>query len=162
LMFSSQVVALICDPPPDGSRAFADAYVVHFCHAIGGTVVIETPLSAYRRHGSNMYANNLLVGGLAPLSTRTLTDQDEKPLIARQLATNMHKFRRALGLRRFVVTVEKFCSVRIMLRAIADRSMEVGMKSLVLFLLMRASRRSRIAAGRLALLWTIVRLREFS
>jgi glycosyltransferase involved in cell wall biosynthesis len=162
LMFSSQVVALICDPPPDGSRAFADAYVVHFCHAIGGTVVIETPLSAYRRHGGNMYANNLLVGGLAPLSTRILTEQDEKPLIARQLATNMHKFRRALGLRRFVVTLEKFCSVRIMWRAVSDPSMEVGIKSLVLFLLMRASRRIRIATGHLALVWAIARLREFS
>jgi len=162
MMFSSQVVALICDPPPDGRKVFADAYVVHFCHAIGGTVVIETPLSAYRRHGGNMYANNLLVGGLAPLSTRSLDEQDPRPLIAHQLTTNMHKFRRALGLRRFVVTVEKFCSVRIMLRAVSDRSMEVGKKSLVLFLLMRASRRSRIAAGRLALLWTIARLREFS
>jgi glycosyltransferase involved in cell wall biosynthesis len=162
MMFSSQVVALICDPPPDGRRAFADAYVVHFCHAIGGTVVIETPLSAYRRHGGNMYANNLLVGGLAPLSTRILTEQDEKPLIARQLATNMHKFRRALGLRRFVVTLEKFCSVRIMLRAVSDRSMEVGKKSLVLFLLMRASRWGRRGTNRLALLWAIARLREFS
>jgi hypothetical protein len=162
MMFSSQVVALICDPPPDGRRVFADAYVVHFCHAIGGTVVIETPLSAYRRHGGNMYANNLLVGGLAPLSTRILTEQDEKPLIARQLATNMHKFRRALGLRRFVVTLEKFCSVRIMLRAVSDRSMEVGKKSLVLFLLMRASRWGRRGTNRLALLWAIARLREFS
>jgi hypothetical protein len=162
MMFSSQVVALICDPPPDGRRVFADAYVVHFCHAIGGTVVIETPLSAYRRHGGNMYANNLLVGGLAPLSTRSLTEQDEKPLIAHQLATNMHKFRRALGLRRFVVTLEKFCSLRIMLRAVSDRSMEVGKKSLVLFLLMRASRRLRIATDHLALVWAIARLREFS
>jgi hypothetical protein len=162
LMFSSQVVALIFDPPPDGGNVFADAYVVHFCHAIGGTVVINTPLSAYRRHGGNMYANNLLVGGLAPLSTRSLAEQNEKPLIARQLAANMHKFRRALGLRRFVVTLEKFCSVRIMLRAIADRSMEVGPKSLVLFLLMRASRRCRIGMGRLALLWAIAWLQEFS
>jgi glycosyltransferase involved in cell wall biosynthesis len=162
LMFPSQVVALICDPPPDGARVFADAYVVHFSHAIGGTVVIETPLSAYRRHGGNMYANNLLIGGLAPLSTRTITDQDEKPLIALQLATNMHKFRRALGLRRFVVTLEKFCSVRIMWRAVSDRSMEVGMKSLMLFLLMRVSRRIRIATDHLALVWAIARLREFS
>jgi hypothetical protein len=74
----------------------------------------------------------------------------------------MHKVRRALGLRRFVVTLEKFCSVRIMLRAIADRSMEVGPKSLVLFLLMRASRRCRIGMGRLALLWAIAWLQEFS
>ena len=162
MMFPSQVVALIFDPPPDGGQVFADAYVVHLCHAIGGTVVIETPLCAYRRHGNNMYANNLLVGGLAPLSTRSLADQNEKPLIARQLEANMHKFRRALGLRRFVVTVEKFCSIRIILRAISDPSMEVGVKSLGLFLLMRASRWGRIAAGRLALLWAIARLREFS
>jgi glycosyltransferase involved in cell wall biosynthesis len=162
MMFSSQVVALICDPPPDGGRVFADAYIVQFSHAIGGTVVIETPLSAYRRHGGNMYVNNLLIGGLAPLSTRALTEQDEKPLIARQLETNMHKFRRALGLRRFVVTLEKFCALKIMLRAISDKSMEVGMKSLALFLLMRASRRTRIGVNRVALLWAIARLREFS
>jgi hypothetical protein len=40
--------------------------------------------------------------------------------------------------------------------------MEVGIKSLVLFLLMRASRRIRIATDHLALVRAIARLREFS
>jgi glycosyltransferase involved in cell wall biosynthesis len=162
MMFRSDVVALIFDPPPQAGVGFGDAYVAHFCHAIGGTVIIATPLCAYRRHGGNMYADNILVSGLAPLSTRSDPEQDVTPLIARQLATNPHKFRRALGLRRFVVTLEKFCSIRIMLQAVSDRSMEVGMKSVVLFLLMRASRRIRIGTGRWALLWAIARLREFS
>jgi len=162
MMFRSHAVALIFDPPPRGGRGFGDAYVARFCHAIGGTVIIETPLSAYRRHDGNMFANNALVGGLAPLSTHTHADLDAAPLIARQLAMHGHKFRRALGARRFVVTLEKFCTLRIMLRSMSDRSMELGSKSLLLFLLMRASRWSRIRAGRLSLLWAIARLREFA
>jgi hypothetical protein len=162
MMFRSHVVALIFDPPPAGGRAFGDAYLAHFCHAIGGTVIIEMPLSAYRRHGGNQFADNALVGGLAPLSTRQHAEMDVTPLIARQLAMNPHKFRQALGLRRFVVTLEKFSSVRVILRAISDRSMQVGTKSLMLFMLMRASRWVQIRTGRLALLWAIVRLREFT
>ncbi len=162
MMFRRQVVALVLDPPPAGGRAFGDAYLAHFCHAIGGTVVVEMPLGAYRRHGGNMFANNALAGGVAPLSTQTYPDLNATSVIARQLATNLHKFRYALGLRRFVVTLEKFCSFHVMLRTVSDHSMQVGSKSLLLFLLMRASRRVRTRAGRLSLLWAIARLREFA
>jgi len=162
MMFRRHVVGQIFDPPPQGGRCFGDAYLAQFCHAIGGTVVIELPLSAYRRHGGNIYANNHMAGGLAPLSTRTHADQDVTPLIARQLAMNARKFRHALGLRRFVVTLEKFGSLRVMLRMVSDPTMEVGVKSLLLFLMMRVSRSVRIRTGRLALLWAIARLREFA
>jgi hypothetical protein len=162
MMFRRHVVALVLDPPPAGGRMFGDAYLAHFCHAIGGTVIVEMPLSAYRRHGGNMFANNALAGGVAPLSTQTYADLNATSVISRQLTTNLHKFRYALGLRRFVVTLEKFCSFRIMLRTASDRSMQVGTKSLLLFLLMRASRRVRIRTGRLSLLWAIARLREFA
>jgi hypothetical protein len=162
MMFRGSILRLIADPAPDGGNIFADAYMAHFSHAIGGTVMIELPLSAYRRHGGNMYANNTLVGGLAPLSTCWQQGQEPQGLIARQLEANLGRFRQALGLRRFVVTLEKFCSFAVMRRVIADPSMKVGRKSMALFLLMRASRHIRIAASRFALLWSIARLREFS
>lgn len=162
MMFRRHLVGLIFDPPPQGGRCCGDAYLAQFCHAIGGTVIIEMPLSAYRRHGGNTYANNHLAGGPAPLSTRTHADRDVAPVIGQQLAMNADKFRHALGLRRFIVTLEKFGSVTVMLRVARDPTMRVGVRSLLLFLLLRVSRSVRIRAGRLALLWAIARLREFA
>lgn len=53
-----------------------DGYLLPFCHALGGSALIDYPLSAYRIHGSNNYAKREVLGGVpnetAQLAARNL------------------------------------------------------------------------------------------
>ena len=41
----------------------SDSYFLPLCHAVGGTTIIDVPLSAYRIHGSNYYATSESIWG---------------------------------------------------------------------------------------------------
>lgn len=43
-------------------RICADYILFHVCQHIGGTLLINTPLGAYRRHGENNFAKNVTIG----------------------------------------------------------------------------------------------------
>lgn len=48
-------------------RICADFYLLHFCHFLGGTLLLLSAHGGYRRHGSNHFASNALVAtGLSP------------------------------------------------------------------------------------------------
>jgi glycosyltransferase involved in cell wall biosynthesis len=48
MMFRRDAVALVLSGEPNGFHICADAYLAQFCHAIGGTIMIELALGAYR------------------------------------------------------------------------------------------------------------------
>jgi len=54
---------LILSESCDQFRICADYYLVTFCQAIGGSLVIPTVHGCYRRHGGNAFSQNPIVGG---------------------------------------------------------------------------------------------------
>lgn len=160
MMFRREALELIFDPPPDGARICADNYLARFCHAIGGTAVVELPLSAYRRHGGNYFADNVVVGGLSPLTTQERPDQDAQPLIAQQIARNNDALYRALGPRRFVVTAEKFCTIGDAMKALRPASRSERPRLLMFLVLLRALRCLRVTWFRCSRIAAMVSLTE--
>ncbi len=145
LMFRRDVLHLMLVPPPDAaaSRIFADTYLAHFAHAIGGSVRIDAALSTYRRHGGNFFADNLILGGSSPATTRRHANQDNLPAIAAQIMANREALFLALGARRFVELLAKFC--RLSQAAATIRSVAPGRATrlIPLFIALRMTRRVR-------------------
>jgi glycosyltransferase involved in cell wall biosynthesis len=64
IMFRRAVLKLVLNNRCRELRICADYYLALFSQKIGGSLLIEQPLSAYRLHGSNNFAKNSIVGGL--------------------------------------------------------------------------------------------------
>ncbi len=144
MMFRRDAVALVLGGKPRGYAICADVYLAHFCHALGGTVMIEVPLSAYRRHGANNYADNVVIGGYSPQNTRRHHLENPGPLIASQIGAHQQDFRRAVGARRFVAMVEKFCPLPQALAILFNRKNGLGFKMYAWFLTLWVTRRLRV------------------
>jgi len=144
MMFRRDVLSLVLTGQLEGFRICADAYLVHFSHAIGGTLLIEMPLGAYRRHGGNYFADNLVIGGLSPLNAQRRQEDDPRHLVATQISARGQDFYHALGPRRFAALVEKFCSLPIAARVLFKGSTRLSWRTIAFFFLQRAARHSRI------------------
>jgi glycosyltransferase involved in cell wall biosynthesis len=160
MMFRRDAVSLVLSENLSGFSICADAYLAQFCHALGGTVMIERPLGAYRRHGANNYATNLVIGGFSPLSGRRDHDENPRPLIAAQISARQDELRRALGVRRFVALVEKFCPLPQAWAILRDRKNPVGLPMLAWFLALWGVRHLRLAAFRARRVFGALRMSE--
>lgn len=159
IMFRRDAAALVLGGGPSGFPICADAYLAHFCHALGGSFMIELPLGAYRRHGANNYATNVVVGGFSPLSDRRHHD-NPRPLIASHIRAHQQEFRRALGARRFVALVEKFCPLPQALALLFDRNNAVGAPMYAWFLMLWLTRHVRVMTFRARRIVGALRLSE--
>ena len=157
-MFRRDAVALALKGFPQGFVICADSYLAHFCHAIGGTFMIEMPLSAYRRHGTNNFSNNPVIGGLSPLGRHL--SSDPRPLIAEQIRAHREEFFQVLGPRRFVALVEKFLPLGQAIMAIFSRQRALGISSYLLFLALLVTRRVRTVVFRIRRIFAILKLNE--
>lgn len=111
MMFRRDVLALIMAEEIE-MRISADDFLANFAHAIGGTAVIDRVLGSYRRHGANNFADNLVLGGFAPLMRDKRTKQHTpRSHIALCLARDPARFREVLGERLFAVIVMRFCGI---------------------------------------------------
>ena len=111
MMFRRDVLALIMAEEIE-MRISADDFLANFAHAIGGTAVIDRVLGSYRRHGANNFADNLVLGGFAPLMRDKRTAQHTpRSHIGACLERQPARFREVLGERLFAVIVMRFCGV---------------------------------------------------
>lgn len=111
MMFRRDVLALIMTEDIE-MRISADDFLANFAHAIGGTAVVDRVLGSYRRHGANNFADNLVLGGFAPLMRDKRTKQHTpRSHIGACLARDPARFREVLGERLFAVIVMRFCGV---------------------------------------------------
>lgn len=62
-MFRRDVLDMIMSEECRRLLVCADNYLFHFAHALGGTLIIPTAHGCYRRHGSNAFSNNPIIGG---------------------------------------------------------------------------------------------------
>jgi len=159
MMFRRDAVALVLSGRPSGFAVCADAYLAQFCHAIGGTAMIEVPLGAFRRHGANNYSTNVIVGGFAPLSDRHDHEENPRPLIASHINAHGDEFCRALGVRRFVALVEKFCPLPQAL-AILSRRGDVRLPMYAWFVMLWMARHLRLLTFRTRRVIGALRLTE--
>ncbi len=111
MMFRRDVLALVMARDIE-MRISADDFLANFAHAIGGTAIIDRVLGSYRRHGANNFADNLVLGGFAPLMRDKRTAQHSpRSHIAICLEEDAARFREVLGERLFAVIVMRFCGV---------------------------------------------------
>jgi hypothetical protein len=151
---------LVLGGEPNGFRICADAYLAQFCHALGGTIMIELALGAYRRHGRNNFADNVVVGGLAPLSARRDHANDPRPMIASHILANQQELVRAIGIRRFVPLIEKFCPLPQALAILFNRKNGLGVWMWAWFLIQWVARHLRVMLFRASRVIAILRLAE--
>ncbi len=111
MMFRRDVLSLIMAEDIE-MRISADDFLANFAHAIGGTAVVDRVLGSYRRHGANNFADNLVLGGFAPLMRDKRTKQHTpRSHIGECLARDPARYREVLGERLFAVVVMRFCGV---------------------------------------------------
>ncbi|RAI41588.1 glycosyltransferase [Rhodoplanes roseus] len=63
-MYRHSILEAVCQQRATPYLRGADAYLNPFAHALGGTALIDSPLSFYRIHGSNYFAVRETVTGL--------------------------------------------------------------------------------------------------
>src|SRR6202000_1248884 len=70
MVFRRPLVELLIPENSELLRLGADFYLFSMAHAFAGSFAIDVPLGAYRRHGTNNFADLpfLGTGGLAPLA----------------------------------------------------------------------------------------------
>jgi len=61
MMFRRSVMELIMPDETEDFPIFADTYICHFSHLIGGSMIIPKIHGCYRRHGSNSFSCNPVV-----------------------------------------------------------------------------------------------------
>jgi glycosyltransferase involved in cell wall biosynthesis len=66
MMFRKDLLDLIKPVNFQSFRICADYYIVHFSNLIGESYLLNVPLVSYRRHGSNGFSKNLIIGGYKP------------------------------------------------------------------------------------------------
>ncbi|QSV44939.1 glycosyltransferase [Geobacter benzoatilyticus] len=66
MMFRRSVLDLIVPGNTDTYRICADNYICHFANLVGGSLLIPTVHGCYRRHGSNHFSSNRILGGDHP------------------------------------------------------------------------------------------------
>jgi glycosyltransferase involved in cell wall biosynthesis len=66
MMFRRTVLGYVLSDADDAFKKCADNYVAHFCHLLGGSILIPGLFGCYRRHQRNTFSNNPLIGGRLP------------------------------------------------------------------------------------------------
>lgn len=66
MMFRKAVLENIMPDNCDDFRICADNFICHFANLIGGSLLLSDVYGAYRRHGSNSFSSNPVVGGQLP------------------------------------------------------------------------------------------------
>lgn len=62
MMFRRRVLELVFPETHDGYRICADNYLCHAANLVGGSLLLPTRHTLYRRHGGNNFADNAVLG----------------------------------------------------------------------------------------------------
>ena len=81
MMFRRSALDMIMPKNPDELRICTDWYMFVLCHYLTGSLAIGSALGAYRRHGNNNFASNLIMGSGLP-STPSMLMRQHKTVIS--------------------------------------------------------------------------------
>lgn len=62
MVFRRSALHLLMPERPDELRICSDWYIFVLCHFFTGSLLVDSPLGAYRRHRKNNFANNPVIG----------------------------------------------------------------------------------------------------
>jgi glycosyltransferase involved in cell wall biosynthesis len=76
-----------------------DGYFARLAHSVGGTLVVDSPQGAYRRHGKNTWSSNQVLGGQTPngLHDEVGRFRNSQRIASQTLVTKHRDFLRLLG-----------------------------------------------------------------
>lgn len=130
-------------------RISADFYLLHMCHMLGGTILIQKSLGAYRRHGGNSFALDQVVGRDAqsgnqnPLfSPRKLTR-----LMISEILMNRQDWEKTIGRRytlRCLANLTTFPDLPLVLWKVTIQNIKDGFTFLILFGLRQLQKKSKL------------------
>ena len=95
MMFRRSALDLIMPKDANDLRINTDCYAFVICHYFTGSLVIDSALGAYRRHGYNNFANNLVIGTNQPCAAPTVvwhSEQKTVHVMLRHLLANYERF----------------------------------------------------------------------
>ncbi|MEM9435146.1 MAG: glycosyltransferase [Pseudomonadota bacterium] len=104
VMFRRSALDLVLSDRVKNVRISADFYLFQFCHLIGGTVLIQCALGAYRRHGKNSFAQDMTISHRT-ISGRTKSYEPIWQMIRKEVLTEKALLRDLLGRPRFIAMV---------------------------------------------------------
>lgn len=112
-MFRRDVLDMIMSEECRCLRVCADSYLFHFSHALGGTLIIPAVHGCYRRHGSNAFSKNPIIGGFnSPGDVRRDPKALSRELSFRHAIKHFDYFHAVIGRDRMVWLLKYFGSGR--------------------------------------------------
>jgi glycosyltransferase involved in cell wall biosynthesis len=97
-MFRRAVLGMVMSPESRCLRICADRYLFNFSHALGGSLIIRTVHGCYRRHASNAFSDNPVVGGESFLGDNRKDPSNEaNALIFQHVLGHRDRFCRLVG-----------------------------------------------------------------
>lgn len=110
-MFRRDVLDMIISDECRCLRVCADSYLFHFSHALGGTLIIPAVHGCYRRHGSNNFSKNPIIGGFnSPGDVRRDPKALSRELSFRHAIKHFDNFHAVIGRDRMVWLLKYFGS----------------------------------------------------
>jgi glycosyltransferase involved in cell wall biosynthesis len=147
LMFRRQIVSLLLPESfADAPKIWGDNYLTPYAHRIGGSLTIEAILSAYRRHTSNGFADNVVIGGRAPITTGRKPRIDAYPVIGDHLDKNRDELLRVLGRRKYLELLDSFCPRSRAKKILFGDRQNLGLWYYLTFLMLRLRRHVYVRA----------------
>lgn len=73
MVFRRAALDIVMPSEPDRLRICTDWFLFVLCHYFTGSLAIRSALGAYRRHGNNNFASNLVMGSDAPCAPSVIT-----------------------------------------------------------------------------------------
>ena len=89
MMFRTDVLRLIRTDNTAPFRICADYYIVHFSNLLGGSMLLNLPLANYRRHGSNNFSKNFIIGGAKPTGNLVIHNHPSHKLLQNEILRQM-------------------------------------------------------------------------
>ncbi len=89
MMFRTDMLRLIKTDNTDAFRVCADYYIVNFSNLLGASMLIDTVVSSYRRHGNNNFSKNFIIGGHKPTGHLKYHGHPEHSILLDEIISKM-------------------------------------------------------------------------
>lgn len=146
VMFRRGVLELALTEQVTDIRICADFFLLHFCHLMGGTLLILSAHGSYRRHGQNHFSSNAAVAtGLSPGGGGgRVTNEQLWGRVRAELLRQFPQLSQIVGVPRLLWIIASVGGLRECLavsHAAAERFLFGRLKFLMLILFIRLRRR---------------------
>lgn len=89
MMFRTDMLRLIKTDKTEYFRICADYYIVNFSNLLGASMIFDTTVSSYRRHGKNNFSKNFIIGGHKPTGHMKYHGHPEHKMLTDEIVSKL-------------------------------------------------------------------------